>query len=245
MVASGTISVGITNYSPQSAQVTVNARPGWATSPASAVQVPNGTFLMLPVPPQPQGNDAGVGEYYANITFPGLPAVSPVTSGPNAGFGYYDENAAFSTAYQYEINPDLENTSSIFYTSQWGNYPTPNPGGCISGANLRLQTHRHEHGSAQSHYANYTAAMAGPNNPGKYFESRIAAPGYNPSVFDTETGQGLIIGDAIQCISGVICSILASTKIEPPGVNEDAFGNFLGDINYAPYTSPSEPCRRQ
>jgi hypothetical protein len=62
-------------------------------------------------------------------------------NGPNQGYTYWPSNQIFSTwNFQYEINPDLENTVSAFYQAQCGNYSaTTNPNGFISGSSCSLR----------------------------------------------------------------------------------------------------------
>ena len=137
----------------------------------------------------------------------------------------------FTTSYEYEINPDLSNTGSTFYSDQCGNYNAQtNPNGYISGSNLLTQTNRHEWNSTtESHYAFYSNSISGTNNFGNYVEARIATPGTSPQTFDSTTSSDLATLNQ---------NILTAFKVEPYAVNEDANGNFLGSINYAPYS----PC---
>lgn len=229
VVASGTVSVTANQSLPLSAHITVNKRT-WHTGAASPVEVANGTFRTLPVPPAPSGNDGGVGasqENTGNSPFSGVSVISD--GGPNNGYGYYVTMPSFQTSYSYEINPDLENSGSTFYQHQCGNYSTSNPSGYISGSNLLAQTRRHEYNSStQSHYAFYSNSMSGSNNPGDYVESRVASPGTSPSSFDSATGSGL---------NTLYQNIVNAFSVEPFPVNYDANGNPLGNINYAPYAS--------
>lgn len=66
MVQGGTISVdaSVSGGSPTTLTRTITVTPrNWHTNPAGAVQVPNGTFSLLPVPPQPSGGDSGLGYF--------------------------------------------------------------------------------------------------------------------------------------------------------------------------------------
>jgi hypothetical protein len=243
MVTSGTVSVDITTNNKTanfSASVTVSAR-NWHTNAASATEVPNGTFFLLPVPPQSTGSDAGLGESQVNFSNNSFSSTFISDSGPNKGYGYYASQPSITTTYPYEINPDLENASSAFYTHQCGNYNAQTkPSGFISGANLLTQTRRHEYDSTtQSHYAFYSASLSGANNPGDYVESRVAAPGTSQSSFDSTTGTTLNNSAPGSCGgTGLYQKICQAAFVQPFAVNDDAFGTFLGDINYAPYT----PC---
>jgi hypothetical protein len=176
MVTTGTVSVTITLAGasvPASASIAVTNR-SWHTSPATSVEVANGTFVLLPVPPQPTGLDAGLGESQEDVGNNSFASTFISDGGPNNGYGYYATQPTFTTSYSYEINPDLENTSSTFYLKQCGNYNSQtNPSGCISGSNLLAQTRRHEYNSTtQSHYAFYSNSISGTNNPGDYVELR-------------------------------------------------------------------------
>ena len=234
MVTTGTVSVTVSGLaSPVTASVTVTAR-NWRTAPASPASEPNGTFYTLPVPPQPTGLDSGLGESKETTTNTGFSGTTISDGGPNSGYTYYASGQGMpptTTSYEYEINPDLSNTGSTFYSEQCGNYnPTTNPGGFISGSDLLTQTNRHEWNSAtQSHYAFYSNSMSGSNNPGNYVEARIAAPGANLQTFDNGTSSGL---------TAFYNSIYTAFAVEPYAVNDDASGHLLGNINYAPYS----PC---
>jgi hypothetical protein len=229
MVTSGTISVTAAGI-PLTASVTVDSR-SWKTSPATPVSEPNGTFITLPVPPQPTGLDSGLGEFQEETGRQSFSSTFISDNGPNNGYGYYATQPTITTSYEYEINPDLSNTNSTFYSEQCGNYNSQsNPSGYISGSSLLTQTNRHEWNSTtQSHYAFYSTSISASNNPGSYVESRIAAPGTSQQTFDSATGSGL---------DGLQSNIFTASEVEPYPVNDDASGNFLGNINYAPY----QPC---
>jgi hypothetical protein len=232
MATSGT--VGVTSSAGKlSTSITVTNR-NWHTSPASPAAVPNGTFAALPVPPQPSGNDSGLGISLEQTGNAGFSSAFISDAGPNAGYGYYAAQPTFTPLlYQYEINPDLQNTSSAFYKAQCGNYSaTTNPSGFISGSNLLAQTNRHEWSSAtESHYAFYSKGLNS-NNPGDYVEARVAIPGMTAATFDNATKDGLQNSS-----TGIYAKILAAFAVEPFPVNESESGTFLGKINYAPYVA--------
>ena len=237
IVTSGTVSVNVTaggNVTPLKASVTVTNR-NWHTGPATPGEVPNGTFLTLPVPPQNTGDDSGLGEFkwnYALNPYPTLQYSTINDNGPNQGYTYWPSNQIFSTwNFQYEINPDLENTASTFYKAQCGNYnATTKPNGFISGSNLLTQTNRHEwNSSTQSHYAFYSNSLnSSSNNPGDFLEQQIAAPGANLQTFANNSTSG---------INSRLNTVASNSEVQPYPVNDDASGNPLGTINYAPYTS--------
>ncbi len=242
MVTSGAVSVTVAGISsPLSASITVIAR-NWHLAPATPADVPNGTFYTLQVPPQPGGEDSGLGRYsevVGNSCGNGNCASTFISDGgPNDGYGYYATGSqSFTTTYQFEINPDLTNTGSTFYSKQCGNYNSQtNPGGFILGSTLLTQTGRHEYNSnTQSHYAFYSKSLFGTNNPGDYVESRMATPGTSPATFDNETGTTLN-NPLNSCTgTGLYQKICQDSEVEPYAVNQDESGSFLGNINYAPY----------
>ncbi len=240
-MTSGTVSVTVTSSSATAtpmASIAVNAR-NWHTNAASPAEVPNGTFFLLPVPPQATGSDAGLGESQVNFTNNSFSSTFISDNGPNNGYGYYASQPTITTTFPYEINPDLENINSTFYTHQCGNYNAQTqPNGFISGANLLTQTRRHEYNSTtQSHYAFYSSSLSGANNPGDYVESRVAAPGTSQSSFDSTTGTTLNNPPGSCSGTGLYQKICQAAFVEPFPVNYDANGTFLGNINYAPYTA--------
>jgi hypothetical protein len=232
MVTSGTVSVNVvTNSKSATVQtnVTVTNR-NWHTAPATAAEVANGTFITLPVPPQNTGTDSGLGYSKWQITDNGTNSTTISDGGPNNGYYFYTANLTFSAFYyQYEINPDLENTGSTFYQAQCGNYnATTNPNGFISGSNLLAQTNRHEwNSSTESHHAFYSNGLTS-NNPGDYVESRVAPPGTDIATFDTATRNG---------INADYTAIGSAFSVEPYPVNYSETGVPLGNINYSPYAS--------
>jgi hypothetical protein len=226
MVASGTVSVTVTSNgqgTTVSAQVTVNPR-SWHTLAAGAASVPNGTFYSLPVPPQNSGTDSGLGKFNEQTSNSAGPNSTVINGGPNNGYAYFASQISISVLFQYEINPDLQSSTSQFSTHQWGAC------GFISWSNLLTQTNRHEYNSStQSHYAFYTNSInSGANNPGDFFEQQVAAPGADLNQFANTTLSGL---------NSRYAQIAAATSIEPFPVNDSETGTFLGNINYAPYTS--------
>jgi hypothetical protein len=225
MVTNGTVSVTVSaggNSTPLSAGISVNNR-NWHTSPASPAEVSNGTFLALPVPPAQSGNDSGLGASAYQLTDTGFSITTIGDSGPNSGYSYYASALNFSVSYyQYEINPDLENSNSTFSQHQSGT------NGFISWSNLLAQTRRHEYNSTtQSHYAFYSNSL-GTNNPGDYFESRVAPPPTNLSTFNSDTRSG---------INSRYTTITVNTSVEPYAVNYSETGVPLGNVCYSPYTA--------
>jgi len=231
LVTGGTVSVTAGSGSgstPLSAGITVTNR-NWHTGPATPGEVPNGTFIALPVPPQNTGDDSGLGEfqwhYVLSSGSQGLQYSTINDSGPNQGYTYWPSNQIFSTwNFQYEINPDLENTSSTFYQKQCGN------NGIISGSNLLAQTNRHEwNSSTQSHYAFYSISLnSSSNNPGDFLEEQTAPPGADLNTFANNSTSG---------ITGRLSTVKSTSEVQPYPVNYSEANVFLGNINYAPYTS--------
>lgn len=236
VVTSGTVSVRVSSgsgTSTPSATVTVTNR-NWHTNPASPAEVLNGTFYTMAVPPQNVGKDSGLGYSLENTGNNPFGSTFISDGGPNNGYGYYANQPTFNTLFQYEINPDLENSSSTFYQAQCGNYSAnTNPNGYISGSNLLTQTKRHEYNSlVESHYAFYSSSVTGANNPGDYVEARIATPGTTQSAFDSQTSDGLQNGT-----TGLYSKILSDSANEPFPVNYSETNVPLGNINYAPYAA--------
>ena len=207
-----------------SAALSVTGR-NWATAPVIASKVSNGTFLLLPVPPQPTGGDSGLGYSEAQLGHGEGMAASVISSGPNAGYVFYQSSLQYNVhSYRYQINPDLENPNSAFSTHQCGNYSASSGVGFISHSNLLTHTNRHEWNSAtQSHYAFYKSGLA-TNDPQKYLEGRIGLPGANLTEFNATTGEGL---------QAAYNQILAAFQVHPFPVNHNEVNQFWGDINYA------------
>lgn len=225
-VKSGTVSVQVASggKSPTlPASLTVNAR-NWHTGPASPSEVANGTLVTLPVPPQPSGIDSGLGFFREVTGDTGTANSTIIGSGPNTGYAYWAAQLSISTTFQYEINPDLENSTSQFSIHQWGGC------GFISWSNLLAQTQRHEYNSAtQSHYAFYKNSLSlAAHNPGDFVEQQVASPGDNLTQFASNTRGGL---------DTRYDQIKTDSEVEPFAVNESEMGTPLGDINYAPYAS--------
>jgi hypothetical protein len=225
MVTSGTVRVEAGPTLSAEKSITVNPR-NWHTNPASPTQVPNGTFITLPVPPQPSPPDSGLGISEEQTGNAGFSHSLISDSGPNHGYAYYASPPTLSPfLFRYTINPDLENSGSVFSQHQCGS------GGFISWSNLITQTRRHEFNSAiQSHHAFYSNAVnSGSNNPGTYVESRIAIPGTNLTMFNGDTQAGL---------NTRYGQIFSASILEPFPVNFSEGGISLGGVNYAPYV----PC---
>jgi hypothetical protein len=235
LVKGGTVSVTITDGNRSfsaSATITVNAR-NWHTAAATATKVANGTSPLpaLPVPPQPTGSDSGLGFFAENTSDQGTSNSTIIQSGPNTNYTYFASQFSISTTAQYEINPDLEDANSTFSAHQCGNYnASKNPGGFISRASLLTQTQRHEYNSStQSHYAFYSNSLSSSgNNPGDFVEQQVAPPGADLNAFVQNVRNGL---------NSRYNQIGTDTSKEPFGVNSTETGTFLGNINYAPYTS--------
>jgi hypothetical protein len=171
-----------------SANITVTNR-AWHTGAASPAEVPNGTFILLPVPPAPTGTDSGLGHASWVASYGGPMTSTVADGGPNQGYTYWPSNLTFSTFnYQYEINPDLENSGSGFSQHHVQACVAK---GFILWSDLLAQTRRHEYNSAvQSHYAFYSNSL-NVNNPGDYFEQQVATPGTSPTTFAANTTSGL------------------------------------------------------
>lgn len=189
------------------------------------LRVPRELFVKIarPVPPVQSGADSGLGAAAYQLTDTGFSITTIGDSGPNSGHSYYASPLNFSVSYyQYEINPDLENSNSTFSQHQSGT------NGFISWSNLLAQTRRHEYNSTtQSHYAFYSNSL-GTNNPGDYFESRVAAPSTNLTTFNADTRSG---------INSRYNTITADTSVEPYPVNYSETGVPLGNVCYSPYTA--------
>ena len=222
-----------------SRMITVNNRAGFAFTAVPARKrtipyiCPTGEVLNLLSPPIQDGDSVGLSCLSQFFTF----AFQTIASGPNAGYKYItqiqnlDTGTGARTEYNYVISPDLENTSSEFYTHQCGNYnPINNPNGFISGANLLANTIRHESGIVESHYNNYRVAQDNPaNNVGAVGELLVGDP--------SDTGQQFQM-ESVSLLQQRIDAITAATRVEPCGVNFNAQCQFQGFINFFPYV----PC---
>jgi hypothetical protein len=137
---------------------------------------------------------------------------------------------AWRTLAFLRLSGDIDNPGSQFYQAQCGNYNAQtNPNGYISGSTLDADDQRHEGGTVNSHYAEYsTAYQNSANNPGSVMESFVE---YQPSNFDTDVKNKLgQLQDAI---------VNASTP-EPcnnPYAGYSASCSFDGYMNFAPYAS--------
>lgn len=228
IVATGNVSatVGGVVLTPQ--QILVIPRSGWHTQPSSATLLAGDTVtsptnnVTLPVPPAPNGMEAGLGAFGWSVAYGGIQYITLPQGGLNGGFTYISAAPSYpaSTNFaNYVINTDLQNPSSTFSQYQCGS------GGFISWSNLLAQTNRHEWNSpTQSHYGEYTTALNA-NNPGDLFEPSIATPGSNLTQF---------IDGLVNSENNLLSNVAAATAIEPYPVNDDQNGNFLGNINYGP-----------
>ncbi len=232
LAVSGTVTALVSGYGNLTDGVVAFPRGGWQSQPVSPSIVFNGTngLCVLPEPPLPGG--CGIGPGFSGLGLSGLLIYPPVFSGtvipvggPNAGFEYYATQINFTTGFLSEINPDLLNQTSTFSTHQCGatgpTDPSPNPNGFISWTNLLTQTQRHEYNDPnQSHWAFYANAL-NQNNPGTYFEARVAQ---NYASFNTDTQAQ---------VNALIANIQTGMAVEPFAVNQSPTGQFLGLINYA------------
>ena len=172
------------------------------------------------MPPAPTGTDSGLGysKWYEAYNSPQYLTIGD--SGPNQGYTYFTSGLSFSQFYyEYEINPNLENTGSTFYQKQCGK------NGWITGSNLLTQTRRHEYNSSvESHYAFYSNSL-GANNPGDFLEQQVAPPGASISTFANNAKSG---------IDSRFSTVQSATAVEPYPVNYSETGASLGNINYGP-----------
>lgn len=230
-VISGTISVKANfpdgSTSTANASLTVGAR-NWHTTTASPQEVANGTFTILPVPPSNTGIDSGLGRFSSAETLEGTAAPTVINdSGPNSGYVYLPSIPTVSTSFQYEINPDLENTGSTFFSKQTGTFSQANSQGTILGSTLLFQTQRHEYNHpVQSHWGEWATAIAS-NNVGDGLESLVLGPGRTQNDYNLA---------AEQLYKNDFHLWDVAVAVEPFEVNVDAVGNFLGNICYPDYT---------
>lgn len=157
-----------------------------------------------------------------------------VSGGPNNGY-IYATSATNSyltnpTIFQWEIVPDLDSTTSTFYTKQTGHYSQSNAGGCILGSNLAAQTQRHESGAVQGHWGFYKNSQDNAsNNLGTIIEGQVGPP----SQTTTEFNNALTTA-----VTNAATTIKNATAAQPYAVNYDQNDLFLGPINFPPsYTS--------
>jgi len=228
-VRSGMVSVSVTGFSSPATPSTgliVNARSGWAFATAAPNQVSpqtlicNNSVVILPSPPS-----SGSLEGYSCVNQGSTYNSQTISGGPNSGYTYIT-SATNTTSYQWEIVPDLTNTTSQFYQAQCGDYKAQsNPNGFISGANLAAQTQRHEIGSIQGHWGEYNNAQNNlGNNVGLVYEGLIAVPG---------ASIGFVVSQS--SISTDQSNISTAEKVEPYPINYDQNGAFLGNVNFVPY----------
>jgi hypothetical protein len=205
--------------SPLQAAITVNPR-SWHLAPASPAD--NEAILLAFIPPQ---DFPDTGHSVWTWGDPGTPySQQTIGSGPNAGFTYYTAPIAYSNiSYGYRINPDLVNQNSVFSQNQTG------LNGCISWSDLYTQTKRHEYNSAtESHWALYSNSMNNvDNNPGDYFEARVANPQVDLEAFNTYTTNA-VNAKAVQINTD------GGDETKLYGVNFSETGEFLGNPNFAP-----------
>lgn len=236
MVTSGTVRATVTppTGSPTVVQcfISVTSRTDWHKNPQSAQEVFNGalvisgTPVILPVPPQPTGSDAGLGAHGWTVGWSNL-IISRPGSGPNTGYAFFANKPTYTPDFsRYILNPDLKNASSQFSTMNCG------ANGFISQSNLLAQTKRHEYDHpVQSHHAKYVEVMNNTaNNLGDYLESAFGMPTLSDSDFANAVTSSLN--------ARVSQMNTQYSGFEPYAVNADANNNFLGNINFPPYA----PC---
>jgi hypothetical protein len=236
MVTGGTVSVTANGDAPLSASITVNNRTNFAftavsPAPESDPFTGDGCSVSVPSPPQQSGDAVGI---FCLAQYFSVNAATVSDNGPNNGYSYVSSISSSSgsstTGYFYVISPDLENTSSTFYLAQCGNYNPTAQTGFISGANLLADTKRHEAGTVQSHYENYTVAQDNSaNNLGTVAESKTGI----------ESAQALA-NSVTSVLNQNVQTILTATQVQPCSVQQDASCNFQGCINFSPYYSCSE-----
>jgi hypothetical protein len=211
-----------------SAPLTVTPR-SWPWSPLSPSKVPNGTFRSLPVPPVP-GGALGASRLDLAYTFHD---VQLSDNGPNHGLWYVlDFDAVSGSNYRYEISPDLEDTSSQFYTAQCGNYNALTDTGYISGATLLSNTQQHEYGTALGHYQQYLSAFTDPaNNMPALAEAKIAG-----AATDEATFGATVKVDEDAALTRITSAMEAETACNTD-VRMDTGCVFRGYINFSPYQS--------
>jgi hypothetical protein len=233
-VQSGTVSVTVsttdTGQQVVSAPLTVTARSNWSLSPKSSTRrsspytCENGQPLSVPTTPS---NGSPIGQSCPDPHFSYQGTV--ISSGPNSGFDYVNSVNDIGE-YSWVISGDIDNSGSQFYQAQCGNYnPSTNPNGYISGSTLDADDQRHEGGSVNSHYAEYsTAYQNSANNPGSVMESFVE---YQPSSFDSDVKNKL---------GQLQTAIFNATTPEPCGNSYAGYSAscvFDGYMNFAPYVS--------
>ncbi len=193
MVQGGTVSVRVRqggNSYDLSRYISVTARNNWQFATVNPAQQSagytcgNGYILSFSSPPAP-GQRIGACCLVLAWSFTRAPAISD--NGPNHGYLYVATGSPTfgnaHTEFSWALHQDLANASSTFSLAQCGNYNPQTQTGFISRANLVAGTERHEAGSANSHWAQYSAANSGANNIGVVLEAQIAPPGTSTEVF--------------------------------------------------------------
>ena len=239
-VMSGKVSVNLTLSSgrvlPLSAQLNVSARSGWAFPGVSATKVQNNTNgFSLPSPPT-GGNEVGASQLRV--------AWNPQTfkigdNGPNNGFNYVT-GINDTSVYQYVISPDLENTSSAFYTHQCGNYNASTyPNGYISGATLLANTTHHEsQRGSNSHYDQYMTSQGNSsNNLMTAAESFVEGPSVPIVTFSNND-----LPNQLNSKATVILNATAVENCHGGDMAYDASCAFQGYVNVANAQGNYQPC---
>ena len=228
-MTSGTVTVTATNPDSStttvSAPLTVNARSGWAFTAQSPIRQAQGyscSGLSVPNPPQPLPAPIGLSCLAVGYS-DGTNASTVSDGGPNNGY-LYATSIVDGTTYNWTIAQDADTPSSTFYQAQCGNYnSTTNPNGFISGINLDTDIQRHEMGSVNSHYMNYSGGLSTPtNNLGIQVEALVIFGGNYKSRLDSLLNQ-------------VNTSLQSAFSVEPCGTSGirnsacgfDGFGNFI------------------
>ena len=249
MVTSGTVYVTVSSGGGSTqlpAPISVTNRSGFAfSSPSATLEgIPftcpgNGPTLSISSPPSstqtPTGETTGQLGAFCDLVQYTFNAAA-VSGGPNDGYKYVTSvtptsTGGVNTAYYYVVSSDLQNSSSAFSQAQCGNYNAQTkPSGYISQPNLLANTVRHESGAAQSHYAQYVAAMSNSsNNVGVVAEQQVGSPG---------TANQTFIDNVTATLNSKVQAILSATGVEPCGCNYDASCGFQGYTNFPPYA----PC---
>ena len=212
MVASGTISVTAAG-TPLSQGITVSARTTFAevTMPAPS-QVANGskvnsiTLPTLKSPPTTAEGTFGASAYASGYSV----STEAVQSGPNTGIYYV---SAFSdlSAYPWELNPGVTNSSDPFYQHQG-----PQGGSCWATiAQITSAVQAHEIGASSSHFAEVQAALAS-DNPATVVNAFLGSSNSTTQLDDS--------------LNSVYQAAYNAGQPEPPT-------NLPTNINYAPYST--------
>jgi hypothetical protein len=229
-VTSGVVSVTAT--SPDSSQktisatITVIARSGWAFSAVQPARQTQDLSCGKSVTNPPQPSPALIGLSCLTVGYGnGTNAANITDGGPNNGYSFATSIVDAST-YKWTIADDADTPSSTFYKAQCGNYDANNnSNGFISGINLDNDVQRHEMGSANSHYMNYSNGLSiAANNLGVQVEALVAFGGGYQSSLDSRLNQ-------------VNTSLQNMFNAEPCGTSgvRNASCGFDGYVNYLPY----------